>query len=121
MADLQFAEESRGAAQGEPARDAGPIGQKREETTIGADDTTSGRDSVFSGSDARASDFEFNEEVAGVFDDMLVRSVPCYLEQQNLIREIATRFHIPGTKIYDLGCSTGTTLMNIAQSLDDSV
>jgi tRNA (cmo5U34)-methyltransferase len=75
---------------------------------------------VFASSDARASDFEFNEEVAGVFDDMLVRSVPGYLEQQSLIREIATRFHLPGSKVYDLGCSTGTTLMNIAQSLDDS-
>ena len=88
---------------------------------MGRGDMTSGRDSVFSNSGPRASDFEFNEEVAGVFDDMLVRSVPCYPEQQSLIQEIATRFHVPGTKIYDLGCSTGTTLMNIGRSLDDSV
>ena len=88
---------------------------------MGRDDTKSGQDSVFSGSGPRASDFEFNEEVAGVFDDMLVRSVPCYLEQQGLIREIATRFHVPGTTIYDLGCSTGTTLVNIGHSIDDSV
>jgi tRNA (cmo5U34)-methyltransferase len=100
---------------------AGPLRRYREEAIMGRDDEQSDRDSVFSGSDARASDFEFNEEVAGVFDDMLVRSVPCYLEQQSLIREIATRFHVPGTKVYDLGCSTGTTLMNIGQALDDTV
>ena len=88
---------------------------------MGRDHMTSGRDSVFAAPGARASDFEFNEEVAGVFDDMLVRSVPCYLEQQGLIREIATRFHVPGTKIYDLGCSTGTTLLNIGHAIDDSV
>jgi tRNA (cmo5U34)-methyltransferase len=84
------------------------------------DNMKAGRDSVFLSPDARASDFEFNDEVAAVFDDMLVRSVPCYLEQQKLIREIAARFHVPGTKVYDLGCSTATTLINIAQSLDDS-
>ena len=88
---------------------------------MGQDDMTSGRDSVFSATGARASDFEFNEKVAAVFDDMLARSVPCYAEQQILIQEIATRFHVPGTRIYDLGCSTGTTLMNIGRTIDDSV
>jgi tRNA (cmo5U34)-methyltransferase len=43
------------------------------------------RDQVFSSTSARGSDFEFNEEVAAVFDDMLVRSVPFYLEQRLLI------------------------------------
>ncbi len=81
------------------------------------DEVPSGRDSVFSRDTARASDFEFNEEVAGVFDDMLVRSVPCYLEQQRLIQQIAGRFLVEGRTVYDLGCSTGTTLMNIAGAL----
>ena len=43
------------------------------------------KDEVFSSSAARGSDFEFNEEVARVFDDMLARSLPFYLEQQPLI------------------------------------
>ncbi len=46
------------------------------------------RDKVFSGTAARASDFEFNDAVAEVFDDMLVRSVPFYPEQQYMIAEI---------------------------------
>jgi tRNA (cmo5U34)-methyltransferase len=78
------------------------------------------RDEIFASTAARSSDFEFNEEVAQVFDDMLVRSVPFYLEQQGLIQEIAKAFHIEKTAVYDLGCSTGTTLMNLAGALPES-
>ena len=85
---------------------------------MGDDSHSPVRDRVFDHGDARGSDFEFNEEVASVFDDMLVRSVPGYLEQQALIREIARKFHVSGTKVYDLGCSTGTTLVNIARDLE---
>jgi tRNA (cmo5U34)-methyltransferase len=75
------------------------------------------RDQVFATTAARGSDFEFNEEVAAVFDDMLVRSVPFYAEQQALIQEAAQKFYAPGTYICDLGCSTGTTLMRLAKAL----
>jgi tRNA (cmo5U34)-methyltransferase len=75
------------------------------------------RDRVFAGSPARASDFEFNREVAEVFDDMLARSVPYYHEQQALIQQIARKFYVPGTRVYDLGCSTGVTLVNLARVL----
>jgi len=78
------------------------------------------RDEVFSHTAARASDFEFNEEVANVFDDMLCRSVPFYVEQQSLIQEIANRFCIDGTNIYDLGCSTATTLIHLAKSIKEA-
>ena len=79
------------------------------------------RDEVFGTTAARGSDFQFNEEVASVFDDMLVRSVPFYLEQQSLIEEIARRFAIPGTSVVDLGCSTGTTLIRLAKQLEPGV
>ena len=78
------------------------------------------RDELFRKSEPRASDFVFDEEVAAVFDDMLVRSVPFYLEQQRLTAGIARQFWIPGTQVYDLGCSTGTTLINVAQGLPPS-
>src|SRR5271169_5527329 len=74
-----------------------------------------GRDQLFRTTAARAADFEFNEDVAQVFDDMLVRSIPMYLEQQEMIRELASKFWTPGTTIYDLGCSTATTLCNIGR------
>ena len=72
------------------------------------------RDEIFRTGVDRASNFEFNADVAQVFDDMLVRSIPLYCEQQCMIRDMAAKFWIPGTNIYDLGCSTGTTLLNIA-------
>jgi len=53
-----------------------------------------------------------------VFDDMLVRSVPFYLEQQAMIAEIGRNFYIPETDVYDLGCSTATTLINLCGSID---
>ncbi len=62
-------------------------------------------------------DFEFNEDVALIFDDMLSRSVPFYLEQQKLIEEIASRFYVHGTSVVDLGFSTGNTLIRLAQAL----
>lgn len=72
------------------------------------------RDQVFLRTEPRASDFEFDEDVASVFDDMLTRSVPLYLEQQRMVAEIAKRFWVPGTGVCDLGCSTATTLINVA-------
>jgi len=58
-----------------------------------------------------AADFEFGEKVASVFDDMLGRSVPFYEEMQRMIAEMAQDFAVEGTQIYDLGCSTGNTLI----------
>jgi tRNA (cmo5U34)-methyltransferase len=75
------------------------------------------RDEVFRETVARASDFKFDAEVAEVFDDMLVRSVPFYLEQQCMIKEIGKKFWIPGTDVYDLGCSTATTLINLCREI----
>ena len=61
--------------------------------------------------DARPiSDFDFGEATAAVFDDMLDRSIPEYRELQRMIGELAATFAEPGTRIYDLGCSTGITL-----------
>ena len=77
------------------------------------------RDEVFLRNESRSSDFEFDEDVAAVFDDMLTRSVPFYLEQQRMVVEIAKEFWIPGTGICDLGCSTATTLINVARQIGE--
>ena len=68
------------------------------------------RDAVFQ-EDARASDFEFNAKVASVFDDMVSRSVPYYPEIQRMQVEFAAEL-LPDEPclVYDLGCSTGTTI-----------
>ena len=62
---------------------------------------------------AAVADFAFGEKVASVFDDMLDRSVPFYQEIQRMIAEMAVDFAAEGTNIYDLGCSTGNTLLNL--------
>jgi tRNA (cmo5U34)-methyltransferase len=75
------------------------------------------RDQVFANTASRASDFEFNDEVAAVFDDMLARSVPFYLEQRYLIQEIAVKFWTEGSNLYDLGCSTATALIQLSKAI----
>ncbi len=66
-------------------------------------------------------DFDFGERVARVFDDMLDRSVPFYQEIQRMITEMAQDFAVPGTNIYDLGCSTGNTLVNLDEVVPSDV
>lgn len=62
---------------------------------------------------ASVADFSFGEKVASVFDDMLDRSVPFYQEMQRMIAEMGADFATPGSNVYDLGCSTGNTLLNL--------
>ena len=71
------------------------------------------RDEKFKAPLDRIEDFDFGSETARVFDDMLDRSIPFYPEIQRMIGEIAADFATPGSRIYDLGCSTGTTLIQL--------
>jgi tRNA (cmo5U34)-methyltransferase len=59
--------------------------------------------------------------VVNVFDDMVSRSVPFYGEMQRMTTELAAYFALPETHLYDIGCSTGTTLYELDQSIDPSV
>lgn len=61
--------------------------------------------------------FEFDEEVAAVFDDMLQRSVPFYKESQKITEFFALKQLEDGGVAYDLGCSTATLLINISRKL----
>lgn len=59
--------------------------------------------------------FEFDEEVASVFDDMLDRSVPFYKESLELSIDFALKYLENGDRVYDLGCSTASTLIALAK------
>src|SRR5687767_13291609 len=72
-----------------------------------------GADKVFATPRPQVDDFSFNEEVAAVFDDMVDRSVPFYQEIQRMVAELATDFAQPGTNVYDLGCSTCASFLQI--------
>ena len=65
--------------------------------------------------------FEFDEEVASVFDDMLGRSVPFYKEMQRLSISFACNFLNDNDKVYDLGCSTASTLIELSKHCDKNL
>ncbi|MEA3228659.1 MAG: carboxy-S-adenosyl-L-methionine synthase CmoA [Campylobacterota bacterium] len=62
--------------------------------------------------------FEFDEEVAAVFDDMLERSVPFYKESQQITEFFAIKNLPVDGILYDLGCSTATILLNIERKIE---
>ena len=68
-------------------------------------------DRLFAEKRPLADDFNFGKQTAEVFDDMLERSVPFYAEVQRMMGEFASDFAVEGTRLYDLGCSTGTTFL----------
>lgn len=78
------------------------------------------RDEVFK-QPIQSSDFKFDQRVVTVFDDMVTRSVPYYLEMQRMISELAGEYAKEGSVIYDLGCSTGTTMMNMNATVNPSI
>jgi tRNA (cmo5U34)-methyltransferase len=79
------------------------------------------RDKVFDTEKPQIGDFTFNREVATVFDDMVTRSVPFYVEMQRMVMELAADFATPGSCVYDLGCSTGTTFLQLDPALAPDV
>jgi tRNA (cmo5U34)-methyltransferase len=79
------------------------------------------QDRVFADQREAIADFRFGAEVAQVFDDMLSRSVPFYGEIQRMVAELAQDIVQPGSNVYDLGCSTGTTMLMLDRALPAGV
>ncbi|AJC87626.1 carboxy-S-adenosyl-L-methionine synthase CmoA [Campylobacter insulaenigrae] len=63
--------------------------------------------------------FEFDTDVASVFDDMVSRSVPFYSQNLKLIVDIIERFASKNSKICDLGCSTSSLLLALFERRQD--
>ena len=82
---------------------------------------TKKKDDVFNQVIENPSDFKFSATVANAFDDMVERSVPYYNEIQRMIIEQVCEFAAPDTNVYDLGCSTGTTFLNLDPLVDERV
>ncbi len=64
-------------------------------------------------------DFAFNDRVAEVFDDMLHRSVPYYRTVIEGMAQLLGDLLPLDATLYDLGCSTGTTLLELSRQLPD--
>jgi tRNA (cmo5U34)-methyltransferase len=63
--------------------------------------------------------FEFDADVAAVFDDMLERSVPFYKTSQDITKALVKEYISDNALVYDLGCSTATLLLECERSLKD--
>jgi len=78
------------------------------------------KDQVFQSRKSREADFDFNPEVADVFEDMLERSVPYYHEVKSMTASLIRYYYEQeaGTDkkiIYDLGSSTGALAYTLSQ------
>ena len=71
------------------------------------------RDNIYSLPRDRVGQFQFDDDVADVFPDMISRSVPGYASILSVIEQLAGRFVRPGTNVYDLGCSLGAATLLI--------
>jgi len=69
--------------------------------------------------DSVPEDFDFNERVVEVFDDMLDRSIPFYQEVIKATAELLSIHLQADDTICDLGCATGTALLEFARLLND--
>ena len=84
-------------------------------------DRSEPKDRLFAHPRPKEEDFHFGKETASVFDDMLGRSVPLYDEIQRMVGELVGDFAADGTDIYDLGCSTGNTFLQIEKNIPEEV
>jgi tRNA (cmo5U34)-methyltransferase len=77
------------------------------------------KDTLFDQQIIEPGDFVFDEHVAGVFPDMINRSVPGYGLIIPIIGMLAQRYAQAGSTIYDLGCSLGAASLAMRQALGD--
>src|SRR6056297_3702407 len=71
------------------------------------------RDNLYALPRDRVGAFQFDDEVASVFPDMISRSVPGYGSILSMIEQLAGRFVRGGSHVYDLGCSLGAATLLI--------
>jgi len=75
------------------------------------------RDTLYADPLAQAGLFRFDDSVARVFPDMIQRSVPGYATIVSMTGLLAGRFALPGSRLYDLGCSLGASTLAMRANL----
>jgi tRNA (cmo5U34)-methyltransferase len=78
------------------------------------------KDSVYSNPLTEVHQFKFDDRVAQCFPDMITRSVPGYETIIAMTGVMAQRFAQADSRIYDLGCSLGASLLSMRQHVDDT-
>jgi tRNA (cmo5U34)-methyltransferase len=77
------------------------------------------RDEIYQAPQHPVAPFEFDDQVARVFDDMINRSIPFYREIIHRQAQLIARHYQDGTVIFDLGCSNGNLSLEICRLLGD--
>ena len=78
---------------------------------------TDSRDSIYADPLSEHGLFTFDDSVARVFPDMIKRSVPGYATIVSMTGLLAAKYAVPGTNLYDLGCSLGASTLSMRQNL----
>lgn len=73
------------------------------------------RDNIYAEPLATPGMFHFDDKVAGVFPDMIKRSVPGYTTIVAMTGLLAGRYASAGSRLYDLGCSLGASTLAMRQ------
>ncbi|MBB1319060.1 carboxy-S-adenosyl-L-methionine synthase CmoA [Shewanella sp. SR43-4] len=76
------------------------------------------QDKIYAHVTDKITDFQFDQRVAGVFNDMIRRSVPGYAQIISTIGDFAHRFVTPSSNIYDLGSSLGSATLSIRRQIE---
>ncbi len=75
------------------------------------------RDTLYAPESAETAPFEFTDDVARVFPDMLKRSIPGYAASIQAIGTLAAELVQPGSRCYDLGCSLGAATLAMRRNI----
>ncbi|MBT1445969.1 carboxy-S-adenosyl-L-methionine synthase CmoA [Shewanella sp. JM162201] len=79
---------------------------------------TNSQDTLFAQPGEHQGNFQFDSRVAGVFGDMIRRSVPGYGQIIATLGDFADRAVTPGSTVYDLGCSLGAATLSIRRRIE---
>ena len=75
------------------------------------------RDEIYRKTLDELAQFAFDDSVASVFPDMIKRSVPGYTTIIAMTGLLAEKYALPGSKLYDLGCSLGASSLAMRQQV----
>lgn len=75
------------------------------------------KDNIYATDEAREGPFAFDAAVAGVFADMLERSIPGYAASIQAIGTLAAKHVQAGSLCYDLGCSLGAATVAMRDNI----
>ncbi|NRA53126.1 MAG: carboxy-S-adenosyl-L-methionine synthase CmoA [Gammaproteobacteria bacterium] len=75
------------------------------------------RDNIFAAPLEKMGDFQFDQQVAEVFPDMIKRSVPGYSNIITAIGMLTSRFAQDNSVLYDLGCALGAATLEMRRHI----